>query len=290
MSTVSGSPDAEALNEDPNLPRVRPDVNALLDELRARIDDDWAKAQDAIGTLVRLQIAHGLAAQFIKRTKPYEENAALMGMLRERLLDKNAFLQKPPFLLQFYTRLLFAMESEPTSILEIGVKGGGSTTFWKALFPRATVVGMDIRLDRALAASPPHDGVIYVQGDQSDVPTLTRVAGEHGPFSIVIDDGSHMSEHQAITMRCLLRHVRPGGFYVVEDIHANLKKAGDAHKADYGADIWPDFVVTWFERFRSGPTTSDTDGGRLALDAARVTDDLIIGKRVIALRVSTRYA
>ncbi len=263
---------------------ARRETHALLDELNARIDSDRAKAQDAINTLVRVQTARGLAAEFLERSRPYEDNALLSAMMQERLLDKAAFIQKPPFLLQFYKRLLFAMESEPTSILEIGVKGGGSTAFWKALFPQATVVGMDIHLQHGLTSPASDDGVIYVQGDQSDVPTLDRIAGEFGPFSIVIDDGSHISDHQAATMRCLLPHVRPGGFYVVEDVHANLKKVGEAREADYGPDMWPDFVLTWFERFRSGPVLTDTVGGRLALEVARITDDLIIAKRVIAVR------
>ena len=263
---------------------TRREAHALLDELNARIDSDRAKAQDAINTLVRLQTAQGLAAEFLERPHPYEDNALVSAMMQERLLKKVPFIQKSPFLLHFYKRLLFAMESEPTSVLEIGVKCGGSTAFWKALFPQATIVGMDIYLRRGLTSPASDDGVIYVQGDQSDVPTLNRIAGEFGPFSIVIDDGSHISDHQAATMRCLLPHVRPGGFYVVEDVHANLKKVGEKYRTDYGADIWADFVLTWFERLRSGPVPTDTVGGRLALEVARITDDLIIAKRVIAVR------
>ena len=263
---------------------TRREAHALIKELRARIDSDRAKAQDAINTLVRLQTAQGLAAKFLERSRPYEGNALLSAMMQERLLDRVSFIQKPPFLLHFYKRLLFAMESEPTSVLEIGVKGGGSTAFWKALFPRATIVGMDINLQRGLTSPVSDAGVIYVQGDQFDVPTLDRIAREFGPFSIVIDDGSHISDHQAATMQCLLPHVRTGGFYVVEDVHANLKKAGEKRESDYGADIWADFVLTWFERFRSGPVPADTVGGRLALEVARLTDDLIIAKQVIAVR------
>lgn len=262
---------------------TRREMHALIDELKARIDSDQAKAQGAMNTLVRLQTARGLAAEFLERSQPYEDNALLSAMMQERLLDKAAFIQKPPFLLQFYKRLLFAMESVPTSILEIGAKGGGSTAFWKVLFPQATVVGMDISLKHGLTSPASDDGVIYVLGDQSDVPTLDRIAGEFGPFSVVIDDGSHISDHQATTMRCLLPHVHPGGFYVVEDVHTSLKKV-ETREADYGPDIWADFVLGWFERLRGGPVSTDTVGGRLALKVTRLTDDLIIAKRAIAVR------
>jgi cephalosporin hydroxylase len=284
---MSTDPDDSARSDSAPHP-VERDVNALLEELRALIDTDRSKAREAISTLVRLQTAEGLAAEFLKRKRPYERNAFLADLLQAQLLDKLAFLQKPPYLLQFYRRLLFAMESAPTSVLEIGVKGGGSTAFWKVLFPEATVVGMDIKLQHTLTSQKPTDGVIYVEGDQSDIPTLERIAGEFGPFSIVIDDGSHVSDHQATTLRCLLPHMRPGGFYVVEDVHANLKSTGEQHKRGYGEDIWPDFILTWFERLRGGPTSSDTAGGRLAFDVSGKTDDLIIGKRAIALRVEVR--
>jgi cephalosporin hydroxylase len=246
---------------------------------------DWQKAQDAIDTLVRMQIAQGLAPLFMDRKRPYEENARLAAMVEDRLLHKAAFIQKPPPLLRFYKRLLFAMEQEPRSILEIGVKGGGSTALWKALFPAATVVGMDIDLRRWLASGASEDGVIYVQGDQSDVPKLEAIARDYGPFSIVIDDGSHVSDHQVATLRCLLPHVRSGGLYVIEDVHATLKSVDETHEVDYGDDIWADFVLSWFQQRRKGPAGTSTPGARLAQEVAPLSDDLIVSRHVLAIRV-----
>jgi predicted O-methyltransferase YrrM len=248
---------------------------------------DWRKAQDAIDTLVRMQIARGLAPLFLKRNRPYEDNAQLSAMIRDRLLHKAAFIQKPPFILQFYKRLLFAMDEEPRSILEIGVKGGGSTALWKALFPSATVVGMDIEIRRWLSA-PSEDGVIYVEGDQSDSTKLAEIARDYGPFSVVIDDGSHRIDHQFTTMRCLLPHVRPGGFYVVEDIHTSAKQLAVDETDESGGDSWGDFVMMLFQQRRKGPLPSETAGTRLALDVAPMTDDLIVARRVLAIRAKER--
>lgn len=251
---------------------------------RAAPKRDWQKAQDTIDTLVRLQIAQGLAPLFMERKRPYEENGRLAAMVEDRLLHKAAFIQKPPFLLRFYKRLLFAMEQAPRSILEIGVKGGGSTALWKTLFPEATVVGMDIDLRRWLASNDSGDGVVYVQGDQTDVAKLEDIARQYGPFSIVIDDGSHVGAHQLTTMRCLLPHVHSGGFYIVEDVHATLKKVDDEHPVDYGDDVWADFVLAWFQQRRKGPAPGSTPGAQMALDAIPLTDDLIASRHVLALR------
>lgn len=262
---------------------TRAHVDELLKQLRDRIEKERDDAQDAIATLVRTQVAQGLAPLFLQQSRPYETNQQLTTLLEQGLLDRAAFIQKTPEMLQFYKQLLFALDCEPRRILEIGVKGGGSTVFWKTLFPSATVVGMDIKLRRWISSNG-GDGVIYVEGDQSDTTQLEAVAGDHGPFDIVIDDGSHISDHQAITLRALLKHVRAGGVYVIEDVHASLKKPTAIRKADYGEDIWPDFVMTLFQKLRYGPASGDTAGARLALDVFSITEQLIVGERALAIR------
>lgn len=51
---------------------------------------------------------------------------------------------------------------------------------------------------------------------------LAAFAQKYGPFDIVIDDGSHRWDHQRISVGHLIRHVKPGGFYVIEDIHTSF--------------------------------------------------------------------
>ena len=259
-------------------------IDDLLQQLRDAVHGERRRAEDAISTLVRTQIAQGLATQFLERDLPYKQHAELSSLVEAGLLHKAAFIQKPPALLRFYKRLLFAMERQPDRILEIGVKGGGSTAFWKALFPSALIVGMDIKLRQWLRSQPSADGVIYVEGDQTDVPRLEAVAGQYGPFDIVIDDGSHISAHQETTLRTLLPYVRDGGLYIVEDIHAPRKKVDAQRQVDYGEDIWPDFVMALFQRLRSAPARRRAPGSRLALVVVSRTGELIVGPRVVAIR------
>jgi hypothetical protein len=37
-------------------------------------------------------------------------------------------------------------------------------------------------------------------------------------FDIIIDDGSHMMDHQIVTLNRLFRHLNDGGIYVIEDV------------------------------------------------------------------------
>ena len=251
-------------------------------------DSELEKAKQALHTLARMQTAQGLAALFLERKRPFEHDPHLKALIDQGLLTPNAFIQKAPRLLRFYRRLLFSLAEPPRAIFEIGVKGGGSTAFWKTLFPAAVVVGLDLKLRWGLASEPSDDGVIYVQGDQTDTAALAGIAKRHGPFDVVIDDGSHVVEHQVITMRALLPHVRHGGLYVVEDINTGLKEAGTATSVDYGEDVWADFTAGVIQQLRKGPAMTATPGGALAHDLLPLIDDLIVGHRVLALRVRER--
>jgi cephalosporin hydroxylase len=253
-----------------------------LDELRQKL----AQAQNAINTLVRTQVAQGLASQFFAESQPYKQQPELAAMLGDGLLHQSSFIQKPPHLLEFYQWLLSAMAA-PRSILEIGVKGGGSTALWKRLFPEAVVVGMDIKLRPSLSGEPSADGVVYLKGDQTDVSRLREIAAAHGPFDLVIDDGSHVNEHQEVTIRALLPTVRPGGFYVVEDIHASVK-ASDARDVSFGADIWADFTLAALQKLRRAPFEATSPGATLAVDLAPRIDELIVARQVLAIRARAR--
>lgn len=242
-----------------------------VDDLVEQIRQQFNKAQDAINSLVRVQIAQGLAATFLERRRPYQGDERLAALVEQGLLNQSAFLQKAPALLRFYTRLLAGLQAQ--RILEIGVKGGASTAFWKQLFPSATVVGLDVDLRPRLGG----DGVIYVQADQSDEAKLAALAAEYGPFDLVIDDGSHVSDHQATSLRALLGHLRSGGIYVIEDVHASLRP-------ENGEDIWPDFLLAFFQRMRKGLVSPNSAGASLALEVFPRVDDLILSARAIAIR------
>ena len=268
---------------------------SALGELRRAVESDWQRAQDALATLVRTQVAQGMAAEFFVRKRPWEDNAHLAALVEKGALEHGAFIQKTPEILAFYRRLLTAFERRPASILEIGVKGGGSTAFWKAVFPDATVIGIDIKLKRWLKQNPSADCVVYLEADQTDTGTLEEIASKYGPFDLVIDDGSHVSEHQAVTLKCLLPHVRPGGAYVIEDIHpstakppANSAKPGSGEKPGnegaYGEDIWGDFTLGVLQRLRKGPIPPMSPGVKLAAGVWRLIGDLIVSTQVLAIR------
>ena len=249
-----------------------------------RTREQLRAAKNALATAIRTQIGVGLARHFLERESPYRDDPRLRAMLEDGVLERAALIRKPPHLLHFYRRLILGLERTPRSILEIGVKGGGSTALWKTLFPTATVVGLDRKLKRWLDPGRTTDGVVYVEGDQTDAALLKQLAADHGPFSLVIDDGSHVSDDQVEAIRRLVRHVEPGGFYVIEDVHTTTLEPGEL-PGDYGEDVWADFVSTVFDRLRKGPEAPDTPGARLAEKLSPLIDELLVARQVLAIRV-----
>ncbi len=114
----------------------------------------------------------------------------------------------------------FAKLGEVTEILEFGVFRGDSITWLAERFPRARIVGVDI-----VPAAPdwPHaDRIEYVQLDQGDRAALhTMFATLARRFDLIIEDGSHIPQHQASCLVEGLPHVPPGGLYVLEDSHTS---------------------------------------------------------------------
>jgi hypothetical protein len=105
-------------------------------------------------------------------------------------------------------------------VLEIGVggferpeEGGESLRMWKAYFPRARIIGLDIHDKRA----HDEDRIRTVQGSQNDEALLRRLSEEEGPFDIVIDDGSHVNEHVIRSFLTLFPLLVADGIYAIED-------------------------------------------------------------------------
>lgn len=126
--------------------------------------------------------------------------------------------------LPVYQRLLGKFSDSRVNMFEIGVQHGGSYQLWSNFFGEDLLcwTGLDIepnclklndRLDSFKAK--------VFSGSQTDHELLQRVSEERGPFDIIIDDGSHKTDHVKKSFEVLCKYVKPGGVYIVEDVHAS---------------------------------------------------------------------
>jgi len=128
--------------------------------------------------------------------------------------------------LDFYEDNLNFFQNETFTMLEIGGLNGASLAMWSKYFPNARVVCVDINP----AVKQFEAGQISVEiGNSADPQFLESVVKKHGPFRLILDDGSHRWDHMRVAFRALYPGLEAGGIYIVEDLHTNYEGrfAGD---------------------------------------------------------------
>ncbi len=95
-----------------------------------------------------------------------------------------------------------------------GYSPGGSLRAWRDYFRNASVLGMDVQPDTQFS----EERIQTVLCDSTDALAVQRAVGDK-MFDFIVDDGSHVDVNQFSTLRNLYSRLRPGGFYVIEDIH-----------------------------------------------------------------------
>lgn len=133
-----------------------------------------------------------------------------------------------------YDRYFSKFRYQKPVVLEIGVDNGGSMQLWRNFFGFGSkIYGFDIR------PKVHFDDMIILQGDQGNPEYLDSLVNMLPHFDIVIDDGSHFSEHQILTFKKLFPHMNEGGVYFVEDTHSSYMDTfnGNRHR--------PDTFINW---------------------------------------------
>jgi hypothetical protein len=133
-----------------------------------------------------------------------------------------------------YSELFGSLRNQPLRIFElglgrdhpdlaetIGVDGlaGASLRGWREIFPNAVVFGADI--DRTILFEEDRIQTFYCdQLDSGAIRDLWAQPALVDKMDILIEDGLHTFEGNASFLAGSLNHVRPGGFYSIEDILA----------------------------------------------------------------------
>lgn len=152
--------------------------------------------------------------------------------------------------------------SEEFSLLEIGLNRDDcndvpSLRMYKRFFPQVKLHGFDIRPE--FMAFNGDDYAITI-GDQSSPSDLAKLCNKE--YAIIIDDGSHASSHQQITLRQLWKAVKRGGYYVIEDLHwqpwaescaktVDLARAWIDGKPEPGSHLTYDWLLSFGEGLES---------------------------------------
>ncbi len=121
---------------------------------------------------------------------------------------------------------------KPKSMLEIGIgfyemmsnyagsnyKKGASLYMWRDFFKNCKVYGADIVQDCMFE----DEGIETILCDQSKPEHLKQIINILGEQDLILDDGSHINQHQFTTFLTLWEHLREGGLYIIEDLDKTL--------------------------------------------------------------------
>lgn len=142
--------------------------------------------------------------------------------------DRNGYCQA-------YDMLFSPLREQPVRLLEIGIgtmipgapssmvgyslpgyAPGGSLRAWRDFFAQGEIHGADIQDDTQFTGEERITTHKCNSTDRRQVDILVPKLG--GQFDIIIDDGSHHPNDQIMTLRNFFPLLKPGGYYIIEDI------------------------------------------------------------------------
>lgn len=135
---------------------------------------------------------------------------------------------------QIYSKILNPYLNKNIVLLEIGVRRGESFKAYVDIFENSQLYGLDIGFthgsyvweDTVKELEEYGKGrAKVITGSQDDEELLHNLGKEvmekYGGFDIIIDDGSHIMEHQQTSLKVLSQYMKPFGTYIIEDIETS---------------------------------------------------------------------
>ncbi len=142
--------------------------------------------------------------------------------------------------LNFYDSFMSSKKNEPIRFMEIGVFYGASVKMWSQYFthPDTKIVGADWfkgEMGNTTTFGNPRKAIVenidsrvkYVELDQGSLDELKTLKDSQGMFDFILDDGSHLMKHQQQTFGVLFDTIKPGGYFIIEDIHTSFQGGYD---------------------------------------------------------------
>jgi hypothetical protein len=115
-----------------------------------------------------------------------------------------------------YVKSSQASTPKPLSILEVGVKKGGSMKLWRELFGWDSMIyGVDIDPGVPSFIRDAHMKTLVFDSRKGDI-AFQSLRGLK--FDIIIDDGDHTATGQQKTLYSLWPFLKDDGIYIIEDL------------------------------------------------------------------------
>jgi len=143
-----------------------------------------------------------------------------------------------------YKNILKELEGRKNlTILEIGILSGSFLQVLHELFPDAQLYGVDITLKNYKFDPNPNIHIYEMDGTREETADYLNQS-----FDLIIEDGSHLIEHQKKTLDAFAPYLKKNGIFITEDIvqgNDQLKK--DLETIGYKHNLtmeWVDITST----------------------------------------------
>lgn len=149
---------------------------------------------------------------------------------------------------EIYAKRMEHLRDQPIKLLELGVFYGASLAMWRDYFPNGEIHGVDLDCERCDGVA----GVTLHKFDVSDRRLLEELTAKHGPWDIIVDDASHTMKHQQRTFDIMWPSIKPGGLFIIEDLHTSFMPKLDQYSADLPTDLYHKTTYKMVENLKEG--------------------------------------
>jgi Methyltransferase domain len=136
-------------------------------------------------------------------------------------IHQGKMLDKWSSYLHIYDSVLESRRDKIFNIIEIGIQNGGSVELWAKIFNNLkSISAIDINPECSKLDFADKRIEVYI-GDANSDNIIDRLRHKSERIDLVIDDGSHLSRDIIVSFLNYFKFLRPGGIYIVEDLHCS---------------------------------------------------------------------
>jgi predicted O-methyltransferase YrrM len=162
----------------------------------------------------------------------------------------------------FYDSLFCEYVNEQLNIAEIGILHGASLLMWREYFPNANIYGFDNNPEyiEQFKASHGTNNVFLNHMDVSDKKNISDVFQNTGiQYDIIIEDSTHLMDHQVNVIESCVNHLKPGGILIIEDVFKKYNEMAYIKKIENVLDNFQEYYFVSLDHERRNSTGWDND-------------------------------
>lgn len=145
----------------------------------------------------------------------------------EEIAIKHKTQKVPHGYMPIYEKFFSEYRHQHITLVEIGVAEGASIKTWAEYFTRANIIGIDAASKWRSEEKSDIRQVLVMECDTKNEQRFSECCDTIRYFGwpeIIIDDASHIAGEQLAAFKKLWPILKPGGWYVIEDLFALYDK------------------------------------------------------------------